>query len=111
MTKKITIETTGYAPLEKVWEFWTKPEHIENLAFASENWEAPAAENDVRVGENFKTVMVAKDGSTKFYFAGFYTSIKNLELIEYDMTDGRHVRRLSNFLKACELSKHLIKKI
>lgn len=61
-------------------------------AFASDDWEAPAAENDVRVGGKFKTVMAAKDKSTSFDFTGLYTSVKNYELIEYDIDDGRHVK-------------------
>jgi uncharacterized protein YndB with AHSA1/START domain len=44
----ITVEATIQAPLEKVWDYWTKPEHIVQWAFASDDWEAPAAENDVR---------------------------------------------------------------
>lgn len=88
----ITVQTTIQAPIEKVWEFWTNPEHIMKWAFASDDWEAPAAENDVRVGGKFKTVMAAKDKSTSFDFTGLYTSVKNYELIEYDIDDGRHVK-------------------
>ena len=58
----ITVRTTVNAPLAKVWERWTGPEHIVNWAFASDDWEAPSAENDVREGGRFKTVMAAKDG-------------------------------------------------
>ena len=87
----ITIETLINAPIEKVWEYWTKPEHITQWAFASDDWEAPEAENDVRTGGTFKTVMAAKDGSTRFDFAGTYTDVKEGETIAYDMADGRHV--------------------
>lgn len=88
----ITVETIVRAPIEKVWEFWTKPEHIVKWAFASDDWEAPHAENDVRVGGKFKTVMSAKDKSASFDFAGVYTNIRNYDLIEYDMSDGRHAK-------------------
>ncbi|TAK67727.1 MAG: polyketide cyclase, partial [Bacteroidetes bacterium] len=40
----------------------------------------------------FKTVMAAKDKSSAFDFTGIYTNVKNHELIEYDMDDGRHVK-------------------
>ena len=92
--KPITVESVIKAPLEKVWEIWTKPEHIVNWAFASDDWEAPAAENDVRTGGRFKTVMAAKDKSASFDFTGTYTNVKNHELIEYDMDgeDARHVK-------------------
>ncbi len=93
----ITVQTTINAPLQTVWDLWTKPEHIVNWAFASDEWEAPRAENDVRVGGKFVTVMSAKDKSASFDFNGVYTDVKNLELIEYDMepeNDGtvRHVK-------------------
>jgi uncharacterized protein YndB with AHSA1/START domain len=44
------------------------------------------------VGGKFKTVMAAKDKSTGFDFTGTYTAVKENELIEYDMDDGRHVK-------------------
>lgn len=90
--KTITVETAISAPVEKAWEFWTKPEHIVNWAFASDDWEAPSAVNDVRVGGKFRTSMAAKDKSTSFDFTGTYTAVKEHSLIEYDLDDGRHVR-------------------
>lgn len=105
MKNTITVQTIVNAPIEKVWEYWNKPEHITGWAFASDDWEAPHAENDVRVGGKFKTVMAAKDKSTSFDFTGVYTSVKEQELIEYDIglfeehdmikyniDDGRHVK-------------------
>ena len=59
--KAITVQTVVNAHMEKVWECWNKPEHITGWAFASDDWEAPAAENDLRVGGKFKTTMAAKD--------------------------------------------------
>ncbi len=91
-TTAITVETIVRAPMSKVWECWIKPEHTVNWAFASDDWEAPVAENDVRVGGRFKTVMAAKDKSTSFDFTGIYTAVKEHELIEYDIDDGRHVK-------------------
>ena len=84
----ITVETIVKAPLSKVWEYWNKPEHIVHWAFAADDWEAPAAENDLRVGGKFKTVMAAKDKSASFDFGGVYTVVKENELIEYDMDDN-----------------------
>lgn len=88
----ITIQTVVKAPIEKVWECWNKPEHITGWAFASDDWEAPSSENDLRVGGKFKTRMQAKDGSSGFDFTGIYTAVRENELIEYDMDDGRHVK-------------------
>ena len=89
--KPITVEATINAPIEKVWERWTVPEHIMKWAFASDDWEAPAAENDVRTGGRFKTVMAAKDKSTSFDFSGTYTSVTEHERIAYDLDDQRRV--------------------
>src|SRR5688572_16725266 len=92
MRNPITVQTRISAPIAKVWERWNKPEHISGWAFASEDWEAPAAENDLRAGGKFKTVMAAKDKSSSFDFTGTYTAVKENELIEYDMDDARHVK-------------------
>ncbi len=88
----ITVETIVKAPISKVWDFWNKPEHITKWAFADDSWEARDAENDVHVGGKFKTTMAAKDKSTQFDFDGTYTAVEEHKLIEYDMSDGRHVK-------------------
>ncbi len=88
----ITIETIVSAPLSKVWECWNEPQHITKWAFASDDWEAPHAENDLQVGGKFVTTMAAKDKSASFDFGGVYTVVKDNESIEYDMDDGRHVK-------------------
>ena len=87
----ITVETIVNAPVEKVWEMWNGPEHITKWAFASDDWEAPEAENDVREGGKFRTKMAAKDGSSSFDFEGTYATVVPRELIKYAMTDGRKV--------------------
>lgn len=92
MSNSITIQTVVNAPIAKVWERWNAPEHVTRWAFASDDWEAPSAENDLRDGGRFTTVMAAKDGSASFDFAGTYTAVKENELIEYNMSDGRHVK-------------------
>lgn len=82
---KITVETIVNAPLDKVWECWTEPEHINQWAFADESWEALDAENDVTAGGRFKTTMAAKDKSASFDFTGVYTRVEPKTLMEYDM--------------------------
>lgn len=89
--KPITIQTVVNAPIEKVWEYWNTPEHIAGWAFASDDWEARDAENDLRAGGKFKTHMAAKDGSAGFDFAGVYTAVQEHKLIAYDLGDRRHV--------------------
>lgn len=94
MRNPITVETVVKAPIDKVWEYWNKPEHVVHWAFASDDWEAPAAENDLRTGGRFKTTMAAKDKSASFDLTGIYTNVKEHQLIEYDMdgADKRHVK-------------------
>ena len=88
---KITVEATVNAPVEKVWKSWNEPEHIKNWCAASQDWHAPKAENDLRTGGTFSTRMEAKDGSFGFDFGGIYDNVKQNELIEYTMGDGRKV--------------------
>ena len=53
----ITVSATINAPVEKVWNYWTSPEHITQWYNASDDWHAPRAENDVQVGGKFSTRM------------------------------------------------------
>jgi uncharacterized protein YndB with AHSA1/START domain len=87
----VTISSTISAPVEKVWKYWTIPEHITRWCNASEDWHAPRAENDLRPGGKFTTRMEAKDGSFGFDFGGVYDMVKPNELIEYTLGDGRIV--------------------
>jgi uncharacterized protein YndB with AHSA1/START domain len=87
----ITVETIVAAPIEKVWEAWNEPQHIIKWAFASPDWHAPYAENDLQGGGKFKTTMAAKDGSNSFDFEGTYTEVREQQLIAYVMSDGRKV--------------------
>ena len=58
--KKITVETTVNARLAKVWEYWTKPEHIVKWNQASDDWHTIHAENDLREGGKFSSRMETK---------------------------------------------------
>jgi uncharacterized protein YndB with AHSA1/START domain len=87
----ITVESTINASIEKIWDAWTNPIHIKNWCFASDDWYVPAAENDLRVGGKFWTVMSAKDSSSSFNFEGTYTAVIKHTIIEYQISDGRMV--------------------
>lgn len=87
----ISIGTTVNSTISNVWEKFTKPEHIQNWCHATEDWFAPTAENDLKPGGKFKTVMSAKDGSVKFDFEGKYNEVTDLECISYTLSDGRNV--------------------
>jgi uncharacterized protein YndB with AHSA1/START domain len=87
----ITVETTVKAPVEKVWQFWTLPEHIVKWNNASDDWHTPYAENDPRTGGKFLSRMEAKDGSAAFDFDGMYDEVVINKKIEYTIADGRKV--------------------
>jgi len=83
----ITVEATVHAPVEEVWKYWTEPQHITKWCYASDDWHAPKAENDVRVGGSFLTRMEAKDGSFGFDMRGVYDEVRLNEFISYPMED------------------------
>ncbi len=85
----ITVENTINAPVEKVWEYWTKPDHITQWNNASDDWHTPRAENDFRPGGRFVCRMEAKDGSAGFDFGGVNDIITPHEYIEYTIDDAR----------------------
>lgn len=88
----ITVKTTVKASLDKVWEYWTSPEHIIHWNNASDDWHTPKAVNDLRPNGKFNYRMEAKDGSFGFDFEGTYATVKNNELIEYSLDDARKVQ-------------------
>jgi uncharacterized protein YndB with AHSA1/START domain len=92
MKDSITVEIIVNVPIEKAWEAWTDPEHIVRWAFASDDWEAPHATNNVRVGGQFSTTMRAKDKSAEFDLCGEYTAVDINSLLEYTLEGGRRVR-------------------
>lgn len=99
----ITIESTVNAPVEKVWKYFSEPEHITKWCQASDDWHAPYAENDLRKDGRFRTTMAAKDGSVSFDFSGVYTDVQRNTRIAYAMDDGRTVE--VNFEAAGEKTK------
>ena len=90
--KVITVETTVNAPVAKVWDAWTNPDHIVKWNHASDDWHSPRATNDLRIGGKFTARMEAKDGSMGFDFEGTYGEVKPNEYLEYTIPDGRVVK-------------------
>jgi uncharacterized protein YndB with AHSA1/START domain len=79
---KITVEAIVHAPIAEVWHAWTTPSDITQWNFASDDWRCPSATVDLRVGGEFSSRMEAADGSMGFDFAGTYTTVEPLRLIE-----------------------------
>jgi len=90
----ITIETVVHAPIEKVWDSWTQPEHVMKWNQASEDWHTTKATNDLTIGGKFLSRMEARDGSFGFDFEGEYVDLKTHELISYKLPDDRHVKAI-----------------
>lgn len=103
----ITITTIVEAPIEKVWEFWTNPNHIIEWNNASDEWHTPYAENDFRIGGKFLSKMESKDGKHGFEFFGIYDDINLYSHIFYTLGDGRRVKitfnKIDNNTKIIEL--------
>lgn len=88
---QITVQATISAPIEKVWKFWSEPQHITRWNAASEDWFTPTSSNDLRTGGEFTSRMEARDGSMGFDFGGKYSEVIPHEKIAYEMSDGRKV--------------------
>jgi len=89
MATKITISALVNAPINKVWDNWTKPEHITKWNFAIDTWQCPTASNDLQVGGKYIARMEAKDGSFGFDFEAIYNTVIDKQELTYTMTDGR----------------------
>ena len=89
--KLITVQTVIDKPLQEVWDKYTKPEHIVNWNFASDDWHCPAAENNLQVGGTFNYTMASKDEPIAFDFEGTYEAIETHKKIVYKIADGRKV--------------------
>ena len=80
---KINVSTLALAPLSEVWRAYTSPDDIKAWNTASPDWHTTHAMVDLRPGGKFSSRMESKDGSLDFDFAGEYTEVQPLALIEY----------------------------
>lgn len=89
--EKIKIKSSILAPLEKVWQYWTSPEHIMQWNTAAPDWHTPNVVNDVRAKGEFSWRMEARDGSAGFDFEEVYDEVLENKSITYTISDGRKV--------------------
>lgn len=82
--EKITIRTTISADKQKVWNYYTQPEHITQWNFADPSWHCPTATNDLIVGGKYVARMEAKDGSFGFDFDAVYKEINHGDSFTYE---------------------------
>ena len=89
---QIEVKTDVNATVEKAWDAFTNPLKITKWCFASDDWHAPNATNDLRAGGRFTTRMESKDGQYGFDFGGVYSAVEPFKKLEYAMEDGRKVK-------------------
>lgn len=82
--EKIIIKTLISADKQKVWDYYTKPEHIIKWNFADPSWHCPTASNDLIIGGKYIARMEAKDGSFGFDFDAVYTEINQGDSFTYE---------------------------
>jgi len=88
---KITISSKINAPISRVWDCWTSPQHVQEWNFASNDWHCPKATSTFLVGEEFHYIMAAKDGSVNFDFWGTFVKINQHHSIDIVLGDGREL--------------------
>jgi uncharacterized protein YndB with AHSA1/START domain len=81
---KISINAIVSADKQKVWDYYTLPEHITKWNFADPSWHCPTATNDLTIGGQYIARMEAKDGSFGFDFEAVYTEITQGESFTYE---------------------------
>jgi uncharacterized protein YndB with AHSA1/START domain len=86
---KIKVQATISTDKQKVWDYYTKPEHITKWNFADPSWQCPSASNDLKIGGKYVARMEAKDGSIGFDFEATYTEIKEGDGFSYEF-GGRY---------------------
>lgn len=85
--EKIQVRTSVMADKQKVWDYYTSPEHITQWNFADPSWHCPSASNDMKIGGRYVARMEARDGSFGFDFEAIYTEINILESFTYQFGD------------------------
>lgn len=81
-TNTIVIERTFAAPVDRIWQLWTQPEHFKKW-YGPEGFTIPVAEMDVRVGGKRLICMESPDGSMKMWTTGEYTEVVPNERLVY----------------------------
>ena len=89
---KITVSIDVQGDIHQVWHCWVSPEHITNWYYASDEWHAPRAKNNLEEGGSFSTRMESKDGTMGFDFNGVYDKIIENKSIAYTLEDHRKVK-------------------
>ena len=87
--EKIKVSAIVSAEKQKVWNYYTQPEHIMQWNFADPSWHWPKASNDMKLGGRYIARMEARDGSYAFDFDAVYTEIIAHDRFTYEF-GGRY---------------------
>ena len=87
-TKEMTFERTYAAPVDVVWQAWTRPEMLREW-WGPEKTSVPECEIDLRVGGDLRIVMEAGEAmgkyqGTRWPMAGTFTAIEPEARLVYD---------------------------
>ncbi|KAF0129113.1 MAG: Activator of Hsp90 ATPase 1 family protein [Bacteroidetes bacterium] len=97
------IRATVDADIVKVWNCYTKPEHITKWNFADPSWHCPSASNNMQIGGKYLARMEAKDGSFGFDFEAYYTEINEGLDFTYEFGDRSVSVQFHNLDKQTEV--------
>jgi uncharacterized protein YndB with AHSA1/START domain len=78
----VVIERTFDAPVELIWQMWTRPEHFQKW-YGPKGFTVPVAEIDVRVGGKRLICMASPDGSMKMWTTGEHIEVSPMERLVY----------------------------
>ncbi len=80
----VVIERTLDAPVSRVWEMWTQPEHF-RAWYGPVGASIPAADMDVRVGGRRLVAMEMEtpNGPMRMWFTGEYVTVEPTTLLVY----------------------------
>jgi uncharacterized protein YndB with AHSA1/START domain len=92
MATMLTVKVDINASIQKVWDYFTTPQHIMQWNNASNDWHCPAATNAVKKGGQFCYTMAAKDGTMQFDFIGIFDDVLAEELLLITLGDNRKMK-------------------
>jgi uncharacterized protein YndB with AHSA1/START domain len=104
--ERLKVSAIIQVPINKVWQFWTKAEHVKGWNFASSDWHCPNATIHLYIDGEFHYTMAAKDASASFDFWGIYKKIEKEKFIDIVLGDGRKMsvsfEKINNSTKIIE---------
>jgi uncharacterized protein YndB with AHSA1/START domain len=103
-TNPINVKVSINADLQKVWDYYTLPQHITQWNFADPSWHCPSASNDLQLGGKYSARMEARDGSFGFDFEATYTYLNTGESFSYEFGGRNATITFKNLNGQTELS-------